>query len=213
MTYVAFVGSSGPLIGYTVYEGENTSPGATAAGDPVTARTLFMARLTGITVEDFESYPITGVGSRFLGRAVTRNGSTATITRTGATPTEYVVRDADANGRFNTTVGGENFLNTCTTRPGVPMVISFSTPIAVFGLYLTDLGDFLGQISIELDKVGGGTVSLDIGHTIGAPSGSLYFWGFVDQIDTYSQIRITCSTADDVFGIDDWVWATASYII
>lgn len=217
MTYVAFVGATGPVTGYTVYEGENTGAAGDISGvvgDPPAARAAFMARLTGVSVEDFESYNPGSVDRQFQERPVTRNGTTMQINSDyGSAGTYFVVVTWSGSGRFNTTSGGEQLLDNCVASAAYPITITFTTPIAAFGWYLTDLGDFSGQISMELTKSGGGTVSFDIDHTLGAANGSLYFWGFVDQIDTYTQVKVLCSSSEDIFGIDDWVWATASYLI
>jgi hypothetical protein len=54
---------------------------------------------------------------------------------------------------------------------------------------------------------------ITINHTVGAANGALYFWGFVDEAQTYTQARFYSSTTEDVFGIDDLVFAPASSIL
>jgi hypothetical protein len=54
---------------------------------------------------------------------------------------------------------------------------------------------------------------IPINHTVGAENGALYFWGFVDTAQTYTQARFYSSTTEDVFGIDDLVFAPASSIL
>lgn len=212
MTYVSYpFDDEGPVIGYLVYEGENTTPGATAVGDPVTARTAFMQRLNpGVDVEDFEGW---SVGTQFLNVARALNGLNLTITRPGyGAATNFYVNNGSTSGRFNTTPSGSHFLEACGADPLSPAVLSFSSPIAFFGCYFTDLGDFSGQLTIELTKVDASTVTIDINHTLGAPDGSLYFWGFVDDLDTYTQIRIITDSDEDFFGIDDLCYGPALLI-
>lgn len=54
---------------------------------------------------------------------------------------------------------------------------------------------------------------ITINHAVDAANGALYFWGFVDQAQTYTQARFYSSTTEDVFGIDDLVFAPASSIL
>lgn len=215
MTYVAFIEPASALLGIVYYEGENTAPGGLATGDPVTAFNAFYARLSGAIIEDFEAYE---EGEALEGVGITRNGATMTMSSSAySAPGFAEVSSYSDFGRFNTTSPGALFLDNARSVVGSPMVFSFSTAISAWGAYLTDLGDFDGQISVELVRSDSVVVSVDIGHTISAPDGSLYFWGFVDDTHTYTELRIVCEQlggdTEDVFGLDDVVFATSAYLV
>jgi len=193
-----------------VYFGENLAPGATVSGDPVTARNNFLAGLTGVGSEDFES---TAAGTT-PPLALTFPGSTGSITATISSATGGVCNTASGTvgsigcngfGRFPTS--GTNWYHTTDV-----FTITFSNPISAFGFYGTDIGDFTGQITATLN--GGATVSLTIPSTINAPNGSLIFWGFIDSADSYTSLQFgNTASGSDVFGFDDLVIGDQGQVI
>lgn len=129
------------------YEAENLSPGEMAVGDPVTEQGVFLARLVGtIEIEDFESYVD---GQSLTATNFSKNGITMTCSSKSFSSGAVVATTADL-GRFNTTAGGEGFAQTVGASLASPFVLSFDSPIAAFGAYLTDLGDFSGQVSVQM---------------------------------------------------------------
>lgn len=178
----------------TTYFGENLSPGGVVSGDPVTARNAFLANLVGVGTEDFESY---ADGTK-LPLAIAFPGSsgdvTATLTGGGGSLTE--IRTSPGLGRFATS--GSNYLNVAL---GDGYAISFSEPISAFGFYGTDIGDFAGQLLLEMAN--GDTVNLTVPNTINAPDGALLFWGFIDTETAYTDITFTNTSGSDSFGYDD----------
>ena len=187
--------------------GEDLTPGDTvpASGNAETARNNFLAGLIGVGNEDFEGFP---AGTELsAGITLSFPGSSGSITATLTADSGGICGPASGVvggigcfpfGRFATS--GEQFLHTTAAS----YTIDFSSPIAAFGFYGTDVGDFQGQITLEL--IGGGTVNLTVPTTLGAPNGSLIFWGFIDNAATYSSITFgNTGAGTDVFGFDDMV--------
>ena len=179
--------------------GENLNPNSMVSGDPVTARDEFLANLDGgFGTEDFESGGLT----------LTFPGSTGDIEATlsgGSTGIE----SGSSRGRFATS--GSNFVE---TGSGGDFNISFNTSISAFGFFATDIGDFDNSLGLRLTLTGGGFVDLDVPNTVGSPSGSLLFFGFVDTEDTYTNISFTNEpTGTDVFGFDDMIVGDAGQIV
>ena len=197
---VCYSSVTGGALGLVVYEAENASPSETVTGAPVTARADFMARLTVSGVEDFESYtefdPIYAL-------ATTINGTSATFSTTSF---PFQILTTTFDGQFNTTSGGDAYAQV------VPLTITFGAPIAAFGAYFTDPGDFGGQVTVTLNRTGGGTQVIDITHAISGPSGNLVFWGFVDDAETYDSLTITSDEPSESAGMDDIVVATAAQL-
>lgn len=204
IAYMVAAGGGAP-IPITYYEAEDQTPGGAVTAGPSGERGLFMARLTVTGVEDWEGYaqfdPIDTV-------AVTINGTAGTF----SAPTYGQVLGAGGAGvgRFNTTSGGVNWLDVGADDP--ICTITFAAPIAAFGFYATDMGDFTGRVSVVLNKTGGGTVLHDIAHTVNGSNGSLLFFGFVDEVETYDSIEIRTTNTAEGFGIDDLIWATAAQL-
>ncbi|WP_334188478.1 PEP-CTERM sorting domain-containing protein [Noviherbaspirillum sp.] len=178
----------------TVFFGENLNPGGSVSGNPVSARNLFLSNLSGgVGNQTFETFA-TGTASPL---ALSFPGSTGSITAT--LNGNGQVLNSPGAGRFNTTAGGSKFWEMSGS-----FSIDFSDPIAAFGFYGTDIGDFNGQVTLELS--GGGTTNLTVSNTVNANNGSLLFFGFIDPSQTYTKITFgNTASGTDFFGFDDMV--------
>lgn len=216
MPFVAFIESSGgggpAPVGLIWYEAEDQAPSDSVTTVPAAKRAEFMARLSVSGSEGFEHSPYTP-GWSMDGESITVNGVAATFSLgviEGVNPRFWEEGDPiNVAGRFNTTSPGfPTSYRWLSFGSALTMTeITFDVPIAAFGFYATDLGDFSGQVSLVLHKSGGGTVSHDIAHTVNGASGSLMFVGFVDDTDTYTQVDIKATTTAEYIGIDDIVIA------
>lgn len=187
----------------TIYFGENTLPAGTTAGDPVTARADFLARLTGVGSQDFESFTDLESGPFVVSFPGSVGNIQATITGINGGGTDVVIYGAPGAGRFNTTPGGANYLEATDNYS-----ITFDQPISAFGFYGTDIGDFDAGIQIVLYDETMATETISLPTTIDGPSGALMFWGFVDDAVRYARIDIIMLQSGgepDIFGFDDFV--------
>jgi hypothetical protein len=196
------VASAAPIT----FFGEDLNPGLTVppGGNANLARLEFLSNLAGgVGTETFEGFAL-GTGAPLN---ISFPGSTGNITATLAGPGAYGIENnaggggtggAASVGRFNTTPGGSQFLEAAA---GQNFTITFSSPIAAFGFFGTDIGDFSGQLTLALTQ--GGVVNIPIPHTVGGPNGSLLYWGFIDQVNTYTAIAFNTTQSVDRFGFDD----------
>lgn len=190
---VVFLCAQNSLAGFSTFQGIDPSPGGTVplSGNAATARANFMASLsTGVGTEDFESFPVGPADPLNLSFPAATGTVTATLTGGGAT-----IDGTAGSGRFATS--GSQFLQTTS---GGDFNIAFSQPIAAFGFYATDLGDFAGDLQLTLSN---GTTKMVTVPTAGLPNGNLVFWGFRDNMDSYTNIAFLNTGPDDVFGFDD----------
>ena len=183
------------------FEAEDLTPSETVTTGPSDEQALFLAELTVSGVEDYESFTD---GEDLTFGTSTVNGVTVTYNSSAT------VFGTPVAGRFNTTSGGANWLQVGGSLTFLSL--TFDVPIAAWGAYLTDVGDFTGQVSMVLYKSGGGTVTHDITHTVAGPSGGLMFVGFVDGIDEYDQIDFVSTSVLEVIGIDDMRVATQAHL-
>jgi hypothetical protein len=189
----------------TIFFGENQTPGEIVQGDPLAARQQFEANLTGVSSEGFEGFATGASAPQDLSFTGSAGNLGATITGGGS-----VFATPSAAGRFNTT-GATDAPKAgkwwYVSDVGTEFKITFDTAISAFGFYGTDIGDFDGQVTIDL--LGAGDVVLEsftVGNTIGGANGSLLFWGFVDPTVTYTAIVFGNTAAGiDEFGFDDMV--------
>ncbi|WP_083690219.1 PEP-CTERM sorting domain-containing protein [Colwellia sp. UCD-KL20] len=177
-----------------LFFGEDLNPLVSSANSD-NANAAFLAQLSGVGTEDFESFSqgISGPLTVDFGVA-----GTATLSGSGE------VRTSSSSGRFATS--GSAYWNTNND-----FTITFSNAISAFGFYGTDIGDFGGNIT--LDFVNGSTTSYIVNNTTSAPNGSLLFWGLVDVTNPFTSITFGNTNSTDVFGFDDMTIGTAQQVI
>jgi hypothetical protein len=163
------------------------------------AEASFLANLVGVGTENFELQS----GSAPL--ALTFPGAgTATLSGSGAVSS---VTPGSTNGFGRYSIPSGSSSRYWETDPGVSFYVTFGAPIAAFGFYGIDIGDFGGTFSLTLTKSGGGTVVLPISNTVGSSGstgGSVLYFGFYDLVNTYTQINFSTTAAQgDLFAFDD----------
>lgn len=200
----AMTATSGALAAPITYFGENLTPGATVTGDPVTARTTFLAALAGgVGTEDFERFSNGAASPLTLSFPGSTGSIGATLTGTGTD-----IQSSGGFGRFATS--GSNFVE---TPGGGDFDINFTAPIAAFGFFGTDLGDVGNDLQITLTD----SNSVETMFTLdlsGTPNGGLIFWGFTDTAAQYTQISFdNVPGSGDVFGFDDMTIGDAGQVV
>lgn len=209
-------------------------PPRTVMGDPKIERDLFFARLLS-TVEvwnfEEETSPGSGVliyphGTYMHNTNIVRNGISMNLSLTTSDTSALRVFNFASSGRFNTTLGNNPhtglaykvYLNQVPADSTNPTIFTFATPIAFFGFYGTDFGDFLANITLTLHKTGGGTVDFPV--PVVATDGNLTFWGFVDTTGTTYDMIVMSNDLPapdpddrDLLGLDDITWGPLSSII
>ena len=174
------------------------------AGDPVqptptqsnAARASFFAHLAGAGTESFEGFP---AGEEAILVAPFPGAGTATVTGGMVTGGENIA------GRYPTT--GEKYLNAYS-----PIRMQFSSPVAAFGFYATDVCDFGGQLSLQLTALSGEVVNLIVPGSTGvdgSTTGSILYFGFYDLEKTYTSVLFDNGDYADIFGLDDFSIASA----
>ncbi len=179
--------------------GENLSPGQSVTGLPLAARNNFVATLApGVGIEDFESAVLPDISF-----PVSSGDVTATLS--GASTQ---ILSSPSVGRFATS--GSSFVQTGSND----FQIDFTSPISAFGFYGTDIGDFDNGLTLRLTGSGGSMSDLAVGNTLGAPDGSLLFFGFLDLGESYSSIEfLNIGTGGDIFGFDDMIVGDRAQIV
>ncbi|MEO0486489.1 MAG: VPLPA-CTERM sorting domain-containing protein [Pseudomonadota bacterium] len=176
----------------TVFFGEDTNPGGTvpSGGASETARNDFLSNLSGVSTEDFE-----GLSGSADGATLNFTGSAGTITA-----------DLSGTGSFSSGVAGRFPTSGTTQLGGITngFTLAFDSAVAAFGFYGTDIGDYNGQITLNMS--GGSSQSFTVNNTVNGPNGSLLFWGIIadDASETFTSVSFGNTAAgSDYFGFDD----------
>lgn len=200
---------------------EIIDPLAAISGEPLAARTAFLAQLTGSSENDFESLTFEENDP-----SLTFGSITCTTINT------VCIEDPSETfffGRFDTTATGTKWLETgnVIASVGQPQLevtkFTFSSPIAAFGCYLTDIGDYLSSVRIWVDCDDGTRriLSMPISTVVPATDYTVCFIGFIVKgfgVDSISFVLDDMLTESGVantdrIGFDDMIVATESQLV
>lgn len=158
------------------------------------ARTNFLASLVGVGTETFEA-PDQTAGQTGPLTLTFPGAGTATLSAGGSIAS---VTPGTTNGVGRYATSGSQYWETSSSAFGV----TFSNPIAAFGFYGIDIGDFGGQVTVT--TTGGGSTTYNVGNTMNGLGGSVLFWGLIDTANPFTSIAFGNTAAGtDYFGFDD----------
>lgn len=160
----------------------------------------FLSNIQAPEVESFESF---SVGS-YSTLSVNSFSQAGTVELKG---TKYDIRQGNIGfGRFP--LHGTKFLD---AQAGPEFRLEFQTPVAAFGFYGVDLGDFSGTISIKT-SLGGGSVNVyPIPFNGQTSNGDVIFWGVTDA-SKFDKIEFDTSHSVDYFAFDMFTVASLQQI-
>jgi len=183
----------------TVYFGENLGLGESTplSSFPIAsaARTSFLSSLTGVGTETFEAPDQTAGQAAPL--TLTFPGA-GTATLTGGGNIAFVTPGTtNGVGRYATS-GSQYWEGTSVFG------ITFSAPVAAFGFYGIDIGDFGGQVTLTMTHASGPNSVYNVGNTINGLGGGVLFWGLIDAANPFTSISFgNTASGTDYFGFDD----------
>ena len=200
-----------PANAYSFFFGEDLNSSATnplaSFPNASAAEADFLTNLVGVGTETFESFAVGTVDPNL----------------TFPTPSEVISANLDGNGSVRSVTpgrtngfgryatSGSKYFEAVAAEGG--NIVSFNEPIAAFGFFGVDIGDFGGQLQLVLaDNT---TTTLTIPNTIseafGETDGSVLFYGLIaeNEDETFTSVAFELNapgtgTASDVFGFDDF---------
>lgn len=177
-----------------------TTPNADAA------KADFLSFLTGTSTEDFEGFAdgtSTPLNLSFTGSA---GALSATLTGGGGA-IETVAPGASDVGRYPTS--GTKFFEVAAGGAN-NFVATFGTAIAAFGFNGIDIGDFGGQLSLDLTFDDSTTDTVNVPTTPGSggsTGGSVFYFGYIvgngDPLISSVAFKTTTGSGD-LFAFDDF---------
>ena len=200
-----------PLGSYSCYFGTDiggtgdSKPPSTAVSDAAAA--AFLARLVGAGTENFEGIPAgstSPIGLTFPGAGM------ATLTGGGS-----VIYESGVNGVGRYPTSGTHFYEaTSATGGGSTFAVDFSDPVAAFGFYAADIGDFGSQLSLRFSLIGGGSVDWMLPYIAGpSREGSLLYAGFIAETGGITGVQFLGTNSADVFAFDDMTIGSLQQVV
>ncbi len=185
----------------TIYFGEdlNNSNSVPLASYPnaSAASASFLSNLVGTGTETFE-----GISGSAPVTLTFPGAGTATLSGSGSIVS---VTPGSTNGFGRYAISGSKYweveVNSSTTPA---FTISFSDPVAAFGFFGVDIGDFGGQIGLTFAN--GTTQTYLVNNTVGSGGsidGSVLFWGIIDTQNPFTSVSFTDTNISDVFAFDN----------
>ena len=162
------------------------------------AQASFLSKLIGVGTETFE-----GFGTTTAPLDLTFPGAgTATLSGSGSV---WATSPGSTNGIGRYATSGSRYWDT-----GSLFTITFTNPIAAFGFYGIDIGDYNGQVTLTTSH---GDV-FNIGNTVNGLGGSVLFWGIIDVEKPFSSLTFGNTAAgSDYFAFDDMTIGTAQQVV
>lgn len=190
--------------------GSASTPLATTPNSDA-ARSSFFLNLSGVGTETFETQT-TGSSSPLAisfgaaGTATLLGGGTVVAVTPGTTNGfgRYSVPSPTTSKYWETSAGNAGNFN-----------ISFSSPIAAFGFYGIDIGDFSGTLTLALTDTSNNVTNLAVpAAAVGVADGSVLYFGFYDLAAQYTSIAFNTTTGSgDVFAFDNFSVGSAQQVV
>lgn len=203
---------------YLTYFGEdlNSSNSVPLASFPnaSAAEADFLSVLQGVATEDFEGFA-DGTGGP-LNLSFPGSGGSITATLSGGSGSINQVPVGSTNGKGRYATSGVSYWEVEAGGSG-NFTVEFDQAVAAFGFYGVDIGDFAGQIELELSN--GTTTTVNVPNTVassGSTDGSVLFFGLVGNnlSETFTKVRFLTTTGEgDFFAFDDFTIGTLGQVV
>lgn len=205
---------AGNAYAYLTFFGEdlNNSNSVPLASTPnsSTAESAFLSNLTGVGTETFESIapgtvaPLVltfpGAGTATLsGQGQVVDVAPGTTNGAG----RYSIPSATSSNYFSVDAGGSP-----------AFTITFGAPVAAFGFYGVDLGDYGAQLTLALSN--GSTLAPN--NTLGSggsTDGSVMFFGFIAQNpgEFFTTVSFNTQGGGDTFAFDNFTIGSPGQVV
>jgi hypothetical protein len=180
--------------------GEDTRLSSTPNSDAAQANFLSsLGNLGGVGTETFENLAV-GTG---LPLTLSFPGTgTATLTdRFSYADAAVAEVPSGTNGVGRYPISGTKYLESSSN-----LQVTFSSPVAAFGFYGVDIGDFVGPVTLTFAD--GEASTVNIGNTVNQLGGSALFFGYIDVENPFTSVSFGVlfgneAGSTDFFGLDD----------
>ena len=200
----------------TTYFGEDLDGSQLVASsftNSLAAEALFLSSLIGVGTETFDGFALntTNPSLSFPG------AGTAQLTGTGCV--SNITQSACSNPVDASTPGGTNgFGRYPVSSPNYfevnagDFVIDFSAPVAAFGFFGVDIGEFGGTLGVNFFNGATLVAAPTLAYT---PSdGNAFFFGFIDAANPFTRVTFNIGgSSGDVFAFDNMTIGSVEQVV
>lgn len=208
LAFVFFVGA--PVQAQQIFFGEDLgASGGAPLTNSIAAETQFLSFLTGVGTETFDVGFTDGQTGPL---SLTFPGAgTATLQGTGE------IEDDPGAGRF--AISDPNWWEVDVTTGS--FYIDFTNPVAAFGFYGIDVGDFAGQLQLTFMS-GGTSIPVLVPHSVEGiggvdPEGAAFFYGYINTANPFTQVVFQDvslnSYGSETFGFDNMTIGSVEQVV
>lgn len=198
--------SAQEFFGLDIGGTENTR--APSLTNSTSAQMDFLSYLVGTGTESFETF---GTGAFASGTTLNFPGAgNATLTSANAMTIDQAA-PGGTNGVGRYPISGSRFLEANAGS----FTVAFENPIAAFGFFGTDVGDFGSQLFLTFLRDGGSSSVVEVDHatTFTTGAGSALFYGFIDETNPFNAVQFSLTGTDDFIGIDNMTIGSVQQVI
>ncbi len=188
ISLINLMASATPITFFGYDQGQGESKRLTTYQNASQASDDFLFRLINVGTETFESIPVNSTGQIFLDF---EGAGTATLSGPGISIDQVSGKGTNGVGRY--AISGSHYVETGDKG----FTIQFSNPVAAFGFWGVDIGDFGGDLIIQT------TNSIYTLDTKNNPGGSVLFWGIIDPAMFTSITFSNTASGVDYFAFDN----------
>jgi len=206
LAFLPATANAGPVT-FSGIDGNGSELALSSTPNSDAARNSFFSNLSGVGTETFESLSGSAPLNINFGAA-----GTATINGSGTIST-VVPGNTNGAGRYSApSLTSSRFLE---VDAGANFNLTFSDPIAAFGFYGIDIGDFNGTVTLQLTDTLNNVTNLAVpAAASNFANASVLYFGFYDLSTQYKQITFsTTSGSGDIFAFDDFSIGSTQQVV
>ena len=191
--------------GYLQFFGEDLNSSATvplaATPNSNAAQTAFLSSLVGVGTETFEGFATNTPAPLLL-----LFGAAGNATLSGGGGVISTVAPGSTNGFGRYAISGSNFWEV-NAGGGGNFLVTFTNPVAAFGFFGVDIGDFGGTLTLTLAN--GLSTVVNVPNSVGANGsidGSVLYFGIIGTTaaDQFTSVAFNTTIGQgDIFAFDN----------
>jgi hypothetical protein len=205
-----------PLQAQVYFGLDNTGSASSRAAlvNSTAAQSNFLAQLSGVGTESFESFPLLTAAPLELSFAgagtatLSGSGCVSNISRSACSNSQNASTPGGTNGFGRYPISGTNYYEVDAGN----FRIDFSGQVAAFGFFGVDIGEFGGTLALRFFN--GASVLLEQDVAIAQGDGSAFYFGYINAANPFTAVEfVRGGSGGDVFAFDDMTIGSRQQVV